>query len=229
MPVMEPVIVEFPLRGEWLIERTPAYRVPSHGTDMFGQRYAFDIIRTDDRTGLHIHPGSRLRAYLGGVPIRECYGWGQPVHAALGGVVVAAVDGVPERPRLHPVREAWAAVGNTVALARAPRGIEPARLAGNHVIVQTGPAFALYAHLVTGSVSVTAGQSVAAGELVGRVGHSGNSTSPHLHFQLMDAPDPFVARGVACAFREYLVRRDQQWQRARSAIPGRFERVRSVS
>jgi hypothetical protein len=229
MPVMDPVVVEFPLRGEWLIERTPAYRVPSHGTDMFGQRYAYDIIRTDRRSGLHIHPGPRLRTYLLGVPVRECYGWGQPVHAALGGVVVAAVDGIPERLRLHPVREAWAAVGNTVAFARAPRGIEPQRLAGNHVIVQTGPTYALYAHLVTGSVAVTPGQSVGVGEVVGLVGHSGNSTSPHLHFQLMDSSDPCVAQGVACAFREYLVLRDRQWHRAACAIPGRFDRVRSIS
>jgi len=39
------VVVEFPLRGEWVAVRTPAHKVPSHGTELFGQRYAFDLDR----------------------------------------------------------------------------------------------------------------------------------------------------------------------------------------
>jgi hypothetical protein len=52
-----PVVVDFPLRGEWTVERTPAARIPSHGTDGFGQRYAYDLIRADGRPGVHLHPG----------------------------------------------------------------------------------------------------------------------------------------------------------------------------
>ena len=40
-------IVDFPLRGEWRAVHTPASRIPSHGTDMLGQRYAFDFMRLD--------------------------------------------------------------------------------------------------------------------------------------------------------------------------------------
>ena|GEM_PF-2671872 len=37
----DPVVVEFPLRGEgWMAVTTPAARTPSHGVDMLGQRYA---------------------------------------------------------------------------------------------------------------------------------------------------------------------------------------------
>lgn len=50
------VVVDFPLRGHWTVERTPADRIPSHGTDLFGLRYAYDFIRTDDRAGAHVHP-----------------------------------------------------------------------------------------------------------------------------------------------------------------------------
>jgi hypothetical protein len=35
-----PIVVRFPLRGEWTVERTPAHRIPSHGTDVLGMRYA---------------------------------------------------------------------------------------------------------------------------------------------------------------------------------------------
>ena len=37
------VVVEFPLRGErWVAVTTPGDRIPSHGVNMLGQRYAYD-------------------------------------------------------------------------------------------------------------------------------------------------------------------------------------------
>jgi hypothetical protein len=222
-----PVVVELPLRGEWSVERTPADRIPSHGTDLLGQRYAYDLVRTDHRPGFRLHPAGTLRWLLLGGRTRDCLGWGQPVHAASDGAIVQAVDGVPERQWLHVAREFWWAVKTTVAFARG--GLNPARLAGNHVIMATAGTFALYAHLVPGSVVVTRGQQVRAGEVLGRVGHSGNSTAPHLHFQLMDSADPLQATGVPCAFAAYRVERDGQWQRVERGIPHRRERIRLIS
>lgn len=211
------------------MERTPAHRIPSHGTDALGQRFAYDLVRADQRRGLHLHPAGMLRWYLIGGRTRECYGWGQPVHAAFGGEIVQAVDGVPERQWLHIARESWLALKNVLAFGLARRGLDSARLAGNHVVMRAGRTCALYAHLAPGSVAVTSGQEVRAGHVIGRVGHTGNSTAPHLHFQLMDSADPLEAKGVPCAFAEYLIQRDGQWERVRRGIPGRLERIRSVS
>jgi hypothetical protein len=44
-----------------LAERTPAYRIPSHGTDALGQRFAYDLVRTDHRRGFHLHAAGTLR------------------------------------------------------------------------------------------------------------------------------------------------------------------------
>ncbi|MFE0461586.1 peptidoglycan DD-metalloendopeptidase family protein [Kitasatospora sp. NPDC058965] len=52
---------------------------------------------------------------------------------------------------------------------------------GNHVVLDTGDAVVKLAHLRPGSVTVTVGQHVEAGRLLGEVGNSGNSTEPHLH------------------------------------------------
>jgi len=52
------VIVEFPLRGEgWIAVNTPGDRIPSHSTDMLGQRFAYDLLKVDARG-----PGLRYRA-----------------------------------------------------------------------------------------------------------------------------------------------------------------------
>ncbi len=120
------------------------------------------------------------------------------------------MDGVAERQRLHVVRESWLAVKYTVVFARC--GLDPARLAGNHVIIATAGTYAL-------------GQQVRAGQVIGRVGHAGNSTAPHLHFQLMDSADPLRARGVPRAFAAYLAERDGRWQRVERGIPRRRERI----
>ena len=219
-------IVDFPLRGEWMAVQTPASRIPSHGTDLLGQRYAFDLIRFDPRKGARYHPAGGLKTLLFGVRTRECHGWGEPIHAPLDGVVVAARDGVPERGRIHPVRELVLALRNGVTFRPTAHHVD--RLLGNHVILRCGDVDAGFAHLTTGSVAVEAGQQVRVGDLLGRVGHTGNSTAPHLHFQLMDGPDPLAACGIPCAFREYEVWREGGWQRVEAAIPRSTERIRSV-
>jgi hypothetical protein len=65
---------------------------------------------------------------LGGCT-RDYYGWGQPVHAAFDGQVAAAVDGVPERSRVHLVCEVALAVKNTVGFDPDRSGFDP--VAGN--------------------------------------------------------------------------------------------------
>jgi hypothetical protein len=220
-----PVVVAFPLRGEgWVAVNSPADRIPSHGTDMLAQRYAFDLIRVDARRRLHWHPASWPRTVLVGVPTRECYAWGAPVRAPLDGEVVRAVDRVAERKRVYPVRELLLALRNALTFT-------PARLPavlGNHVIVRHGDVFAAFAHLAPGSVTVGDGQQVRLGEIIGAVGHTGNSTTPHLHFQLMDAAEPLTAKGLPCAFASYEVLRGDTWVPVEGGIPGKTDRIRLV-
>jgi hypothetical protein len=225
-----PVVVAFPLEGEdWVAVNSPADRIPSHGTDMLGQRYAFDFLRTDRRPRSHYHPAGWLGTLLIGVPTRECYAWGATVLAPFDGEVVVAVDGVSERSRVFPLRELLLALRN--ALTFRPDRL-PAIL-GNHVVLRRGALdsdgdiFAAFAHLAPGSVAVRVGDAVSLGSPIGRVGHTGNSTTPHLHVQLMDAVDPLTARGVPCAFDAYEVWQDAVWVPVSEGIPGKADRIRA--
>ena len=224
-----PIVVGFPLRGEWYAPNTPGSKIPSHGTNRLGSRYAYDFIQVDwNRKGYPAYQAGLLEYLLRGVSLARYYCWGQEVYAPCNGVVVAARDGYPERPRTNLLGD----LANAYQNARHfdPDKDDVQAVAGNFVIIQCAEGvYAALVHLQTGSVQVAAGQSVTKGERIGRVGHSGNSFAPHLHFQLMDRWNLASARGLPCAFERYEVFRDGNWVTVRDGVPTKRDRIRFLS
>ena len=227
MPEIEnPVIVDFPLRGEWWASNTPAERVPSHGTNYFAQRYAFDFVRMDP-TSTWFYPGgvrALLRHVSVGIDVTKFFCWDAPVRSVADGRVIAAADGWPDRSR---VQLFWEFVRPSVIPIHIRQGGDYRPLAGNYVIVEGADGVAIYGHLRAGSVRVAAGDRIDAGAVLGTVGNSGNSTMPHLHFHLMDGPDPMTARGLPCAFRRYERWSGDRWETVERGVPGAMERIRA--
>jgi len=221
-----PVVVDFPLRGEWIAPNTPGKRVPSHGTDLLGQRYAYDFVRpAPGAQGMRFYRHSPLRYLILGARLRDCYGWGQPIYSPSAGAVVHAVDGWPERNPVHLVGD-LAIVLKHAFTFDLNRTTDFRPLAGNHIILETAGGYALIAHAQTGSIRVSPGDTISVGQHLANVGHSGNSTAPHLHFHLMDRPDPRSAQGIPCCFREYEVLHDGTWHVVHHGIPKHTDRIR---
>jgi murein DD-endopeptidase MepM/ murein hydrolase activator NlpD len=225
VPESDRVVLALPFRGRWIVQNSPARRVPSHGTHLFATTYAIDFVAVQGR---RTSPDRDWRTLLSTEPPERFFAFDRPILAPANGRVVAVHDGEPD----HSARRSQLAL-LSYALTQGSRvRAGAAAIAGNHVIVelQVSGAFAVLAHLRAGSVQVRPGDAVSTGDVLGRCGNSGNSTQPHLHIQLMDAPDPFTAGGVPMAFGPYRVwaRRGGTQSLVARGIPGEAEVVEAI-
>lgn len=222
----KPIIMAFPLRGEWLAPNTPGTKIPSHGTNQLGTRYAYDFIQVDwERKGLPAYRVSVTEYLLHGVPLNEYYCWGQDIYAPCDGVVVVTEDGYKEKERTKLLSDMSNAYKNAHYFDSKKDDVQS--VAGNYIIIQYSEnVYAALCHLQTNSIQVSVGQHIKKGDIVGRIGHSGNSFAPHLHFQLMDNIDISIANGLPCAFEQYEVFRDGKWIVIVNGIPTNKDRIK---
>ena len=201
-----------------------------------GQRYAYDFVRIDPAAkGIRFYRPSPIHYLIRGVRSRDCFGWGQPIYSPVSGVVIQAEDGWPERQPVHFVSDLVLAGLDGVAtflkhaLTLGPNRTRDLRyLVGNHLVIETTDAYAFLAHARTGSIRVSAKEAVSRGQILAEVGHSGNSSAPHLHFHLMDSSDLRKAQGIPCCFREYEVYRDGSWEVVENGVPKHTDRIRKL-
>ncbi|MCS0600547.1 M23 family metallopeptidase [Streptomyces sp. LP11] len=188
-----PVRVEVPVHGRWRALNGPGTKVPSH-THSHAQTYAIDLTRHPVEEPA---PSFRWLWPLGRRP-HHYPAFGSPVLAPGDGMVVATAD----RQRDHFCRTSLPGFlylyleGFVRSLGR------PRHLWGNYVILELGKGvYAGFAHLKRGSLRVAVGDRVTAGQQLADCGNSGNSSEPHLHFQLMSGPDSETARGLPFTWR----------------------------
>ena len=188
------VVLDYPFHGRWLARNSPARRVPSHGTHLFGTTYAIDFIGVDELG----RSAARTWRTLFSVERPELFvGFGRPVLAPVRGRVVAVHDAEPDtRPAVaaRPAAVRPAAAGTGQGRRRGDRRQRRGDRAG------FGGPFVLLAHLQQGSVLVRPGDTVDSGNRIGSCGNSGNSTQPHVHVQVTDSLDWPRSQGLPMAF-----------------------------
>jgi hypothetical protein len=161
----------------------------------FGQRFAIDWMRMDDQGRLINGDPVDVRGYTG---------YGADVIAVADAKVVATLDNLPDqKPGVMPD----------------PSTINLKNVDGNHIILDLGGGiFALYAHLQPGSVAVKPGDNVRRGQSMAKLGNTGNTSGPHLHFQLMDAPSALASNGIPYVIDSFAFDgsvSEEQWENAK--------------
>ncbi len=173
--------LHLPLAGAWWVIQGADWS-DRHKQEVFSQAYALDFARL----------GADNRTFAGrGVALEDHYSWGQPVYAAAGGKVAAVIFDLPDAPP------------GVLADPRMFRD-DPRRTLGNAVAVSHGNGeFSYYACMQQASLAVNEGQVIKRGALLGRVGNSGLSPGPHLHFHLAEGPHPFIDQGLPAQFSHF--------------------------
>lgn len=180
------VLLTPPLRGNKWVAANGCCTMNPHrsatlaidGTIRVPERYAIDFVRLGAQNRLFLGPQADLFSYR--------Y-YRTPILAAAPGRVVDVRRNLPEQiPGTMPTDATIQNAG------------------GNHVVVDIGKGrYAFYAHMATGSIRVKVGQRVRRGQVLGLLGNSGNTDTPHLHFHVMNSPSPLQASGLPFVFRGF--------------------------
>lgn len=117
-------------------------------------------------------------------------GWGRQIIAPADGVVVRARADRPDQPVADASDPRYYA-------PEYPQGGDP----GNHLTIDHGRGeFSMIAHFQAGSLQVKIGDSVRQGQPLGKLGHSGDTNAPHVHYQLQAGPDWEYADALPARF-----------------------------
>lgn len=188
-PVISP-----PLRGDnWVAQNGccgvgfphETSLLPVSGQLADSQRFAIDWMRLDDQG----------RFYDGDKTQNESYqDYGQEIYAVADGTISETLDEVEANaPGILPA---------TVPALAAKITVD--NVDGNHIVQDLGDGtWAMYAHLQKGSLLVKPGDKVTKGQVIAKLGNTGNSNAPHLHFQLMDGPNLIGSDGIPYVFDNF--------------------------
>jgi len=171
-----------PLKGKhWVVfngccEASGAHRATSqtvNGGLYFAQRFAIDWMRLDEAGRLVNGNPAEVRSWVS---------YDSDVLAVADARVVKTEQNLDDQvPGTLPD----------------PKTITLANVDGNYIVLDLGGGvFAFYAHLRRNSISVAPGEHVRRGQVLAKLGNTGNTSAPHLHFHLMDGTSTLGSNGI---------------------------------
>jgi len=192
------VVIDAPLTGdEWVAANGPSNTsghrralIPVNGRAYISQRYAIDWVE--------LYPDGKT--YQGDPADNKNYrAYGHEIHAVADGIVTETKDGLPQ---------------NTPGAKSLAIPITLETIGGNHVITDMGNGlYAFYAHMQPGTLRVKVGDKVHRGQVLGLLGNTGNSSEPHLHFDICNASSMLACQGFPYAFASFeVVGKGEGWK-----------------
>ena len=188
--------MRLPFRGEWSVVHGGPTRETNAHVENPSQRRAADLVRVGADGRSHRGDGRANTDYLA---------YGEEILAVADGTVVTAIDGVPENE--PGMENPYSAIGNAI------------------VVAHDGGVWSVYAHLQPGKLRVRVGARVKRGDVLALCGNTGNSSEPHLHFQLQDGPRFEASWGVEPIFADVRLVRGGKSERASAYTFLRGDRV----
>ncbi len=148
------------------------------GTVDAAQRFAIDFVQIDSAGKLYTGNPADVASF----PF-----FGTPIRAVADGTIVRLLDGLPEQ-----------------IPGQLPEGATLQTGDGNYLVLDIGNGrFAFYAHIQPGSFKVKIGDRVKTGDVLGKLGNTGNTDAPHLHLHIMDGPNALTSNGLPFVFTNF--------------------------
>ena len=164
-----------PFEGKWTVFNGGVDKEHSHSWGIVAQRYAYDFIIMNDEGKSFRGDNKSLQSYY-------CYG--KNLLAPADGTVVK-VSGNHKDSRVTGTKvfcDTWDIRGNFIVIKHAEKE------------------YSVLAHLIPNSITVQVGDRVHQGQVIGKCGNSGNTSEPHLHFQLQSGKSFFASAGLPISF-----------------------------
>lgn len=163
-----------PIKDEWVIFWGGTNEFVNYHYIYESQRYAYDLVVMKDDQ-TYKDNGMRNENY---------YAFNKEVVAPADGKVVEVVRNI---------------------IDCIPGEMNESQPAGNYVILEhLNEEYSLLAHFKQNSIVVNEGIFVKQGQVIGLCGSSGNSSEPHIHFQVMDSPDYINCQSIRIHFNDGL-------------------------
>ncbi|MGH3766342.1 MAG: M23 family metallopeptidase [Pseudonocardiaceae bacterium] len=152
--------------------------LPLNGNLVGGQLFAIDWKQTNNQGAFYTGDKTKNESYAD---------YGSEIIAVADGTVASILDGqAANAPGVLPAEDPVLGPKLTVQ-----------NVDGNHIVLDIGNgAYAFYAHLIKGSLLVKVGDKVTKGQVIAKLGNTGNANASHLHFQVMNGPSAVASPGI---------------------------------
>ncbi|WNS42333.1 peptidoglycan DD-metalloendopeptidase family protein [Paenibacillus sp. MMS20-IR301] len=167
-------VVSPPFEGDWFVFWGGSNMLDNYHYEYESQRYAYDFVQEVNGYSYQGDPADN----------ESYYAFGKDITAPADGTVIRVIQDIPDNTPVGVMNEKEAA--------------------GNVVVIDHGGEYSFLAHLKQGSVTVQEGDNVISGQVIGKLGNSGNSSEPHLHFQMSDGSDLFGSRSLNIRWKDHL-------------------------
>lgn len=155
-----------PIKEEWFVFWGGTNQFINYHYVYETQRYAYDLVIMKDGQSYRDAPTKN----------ENYYAFNKEIVAPFDGEVVKVIEGVKDN---------------------VPGEMDESQPEGNCVVIRhPNNEYSMLAHLKQNSILVKVGDHVQQGQVIGLCGNSGNSSEPHLHFQVMDSFDYYTGKSI---------------------------------